>query len=124
MTREQTQKPPHARRSKRAMPMQMRVEEGEKDVLLVSLTGSKSQDIQEDVMAKGSGLSRGDKRRNAKLARLRELVPAVNAIMAIDLADEKQAIVVTDHDSQVLARRRVKAKAWRLGPVLEWARQQ
>lgn len=96
----------------------------EEDVLLVSLTGSKSQYIQEDVMVQGSGLSRGDKRRNAKLARLRELVPVDKAIMAIDLADEKQAVVVTDHDSRVLARRRVKAKAWLLGPVLEWARQQ
>lgn len=103
--------------------MQMRVDEGEKDALLVSLTGLETQYIQEDVMVQGSDLSRGDKRRNAKLARLRELVPAGNAIAAIDLADEKQAVVVTDHDSRVLARRRVKAKTWRLGPVLEWARQ-
>ena len=73
-------------------------------------------------MIQGNGLSRGDKRRNAQLARLRELVPVDNAIVGIDLADEKQAIVLTNHDSQVLARRRVKAKAWRLGPVLEWAR--
>lgn len=75
-------------------------------------------------MTQGSSLSRGDKRRNARLAQLRGLVPVGNAIMGIDLADEKQAVVVTDHDSRVLARRRVKAKAWRLGPVLEWARQQ
>ena len=65
---------------------------------------------------------RGDRRRNAQLSRLRELVPVDNAIVGIDLADEKQAIVLTNHDSQVLARRRVKAKAWRLGPVLDWAR--
>jgi hypothetical protein len=32
--------------------------------------------------------------------------------------------VLTDHDSRVLARRRVRAKTWRLGPVLAWARQQ
>jgi transposase len=100
------------------MPMSV----DEKDVLLVSLTGSKSQDIEEDVMTQGSGLSRGDKRRNVRLARLRGLVPACNAIVGIDLADEKQAVVVADHDSRVLARRRVKAKAWRLGPVLGWAR--
>jgi transposase len=31
--------------------------------------------------------------------------------------------VVTDHDSQVLARRQVKAKATELGPVLAGARQ-
>ena len=64
-------------------------------------------------------MSRGDKRRNAKLARLRELVPADNAILGIDLADEKQALVLADHDSRVLARQRVKAKAWDLGPVLD-----
>jgi hypothetical protein len=105
------------------MPMKTRVDAADEDALLVSLTGLKSQYIQEDVMVESSGLSRGDKRRNAKLARLRELVPAANAIVAIDLADEKQVAVVTDHDSRVLARRRVKAKVWRLGPVLEWARQ-
>lgn len=87
----------------------------EQDVLLVSLTGLVSQNSQEDVVTQGSGLSRGDKRRNDRLARLRGLVPAGNAIVGIDLADEKQVIVVTDHDSRVLARRRVRAKAWRLG---------
>jgi transposase len=102
----------------------MRVDEGAEDVLLMSLTGLVSQNSQEDVVVQASGLSRGDKRRNEKLARLRGLVPVGNAIMGIDLADEKQVAVVTDHDSRVLARRRVKAKAWRLGPVLEWARQQ
>ncbi len=104
--------------------MLMRVDEAEKDVLLVSLTGLESQYIQEDVVVQGSGLSRGDKRRNAKLAQLRVLVPTSNAILAIDLADEKQAVVLTDHDSRVLVRRMVKARAWRLGPVLTWARQE
>lgn len=73
-------------------------------------------------MIQGSGLSRGDRRRNARLARLRELVPVENAIVSFDLADEKQAVVVANHDSQVLARKRVKAKTWQLGPVLDWAR--
>ena len=112
---------PVSRRSKRAMPMKMRVDAGDKDVLLMSLTGLVSQNSQEDVVVQGSGLSRGDKRRNAKLARLRELVPTDNAILGIDLADEKQAIVLTGHDSQVLVRMRVNVKAWRLAPVLEWA---
>ena len=98
-----------------------RVGEEIEDVLLMSLTGLSPNDIEEDVVSKGSGLSRGDKRRNAKLAELRVLVPAANAIVAVDLADEKQAVVVTDHDSQVLDRRTVKAQVWDLGPVLEWA---
>jgi transposase len=96
----------------------------EKDVLLVSFMGLVSHNNQEDVVIQGSGLSRGDKRRNDKLVRSRELVPADNAIVGIDLADEKQVVVLTDHDSRVLARRRVKAKAWELGPVLAWAREQ
>jgi transposase len=91
------------------------------DVLLLSLTGSNPNDSEEDVVSKASGLSRGDKRRNAKLAELRRLVPVDHAIVAIDLADAKQAVVVCDHDSQVLARKTVKIKAWDLGPALEWA---
>jgi transposase len=101
--------------------MPLRVDEEDGDVLLVSLTGLVSQNSEEDVVVQGSGLSRGDKRRNARLARLRELVPVSNAIVAIDLADKKQAVVVCDHDSQVLARKTVKARAWELGPVLDWA---
>ena len=66
-------------------------------------------------MGNGSGLSRGDRNRNARLARLRELVPLSNAIVGIDLADDTQAAVVTDHDSRVIARRRVRARAWELG---------
>ena len=72
-------------------------------------------------MNDGSGLSRGDRNRNARLARLRELVPLSNAIVGIDLADDKQAAVVTDHDSRVIARRRVSARAWELGELLDWA---
>ena len=72
-------------------------------------------------MSNGSGLSRGDRNRNARLARLRELVPLSNAIVGIDLADDTQAAVVTDHDSRVIARRRVSARAWELGELLDWA---
>ena len=61
----------------------------------MSFTGLVSQNSQEDVVVQGSGLSRGDKRRNERLARLRGLVPTDNAIVGIDLADEKQALVVT-----------------------------
>ena len=38
-------------------------------------------------MGNGSGVSRGDRNRNARLARLRALVPVTNAIVGIDLAD-------------------------------------
>ena len=40
-------------------------------------------------MAHGSGVSRGDRNRNARLERLRALVPATNAIVGIDLAGKK-----------------------------------
>jgi hypothetical protein len=42
---------------------------------------------------------------NARLARLRVLVPVTNAIVGVDLADGKQVVVFTDHGSKVLARR-------------------
>ena len=104
--------------------MPLRVDEVDSDVLLLSLKGLVSQNSEEDVVIQGNGLSRGDKRRNAMLARMRELVPVQNAIVGFDLADAMQAVVLTDHDSRVLARRRVKVKAWELGPVLVWAREQ
>jgi transposase len=72
-------------------------------------------------MTHGNGVSRGDRNRNAKLARLREFVPLTNAIVAIDLADRKQMVVVTDHDSKVLARRTFRCRAWDLGVALDWA---
>src|SRR4051794_6747675 len=72
-------------------------------------------------MANGNGVSRGDRNRNARLARLRELVPLENAIVGIDLADKKQMVVVTDHDSRVLARRTFRCRAWDLGVALDWA---
>jgi transposase len=69
----------------------------------------------------GSGLSRGDRNRNARLARLRELVPLRNAIAGLDLAGDTRAAVVTDHDSRVIAGRRVSARAWELGEVRDGA---
>ena len=51
-------------------------------------------------MGNGGGVSRGDRNRNAGLERLRALVPVTNAIVGIDLADDTQAAVVTDHDSR------------------------
>jgi transposase len=68
-----------------------------------------------------SGVSRGDRNRNARLARLREAVPLSNAIVGIDLADRKQMVVVTDHESRVLARRTFRRRAWELDAALDWA---
>jgi transposase len=59
--------------------------------------------------------------RNARPARLRVLVPVTNAIVGIDLADAKQMVVVTDHDSKVLARKTFRCRAWDLGAALDWA---
>ena len=42
-------------------------------------------------------------------------------MIGIDLADEKQALAVIDHDVRVLARKTVRVKAFRLGPALDWA---
>jgi transposase len=72
-------------------------------------------------MTNGSGVSRGDRNRNARLARLRELVSVSNAIVGIDLADRKQMVVVCDHDSKVLARKTFRCRAWDLGVALDWA---
>ena len=69
----------------------------------------------------GSGVSRGDRNRNGRLTRLRALVPVTNAIVGIDLADQKQMVVVTDHDSKVLARKTFKCHAWDLGAALDGA---
>jgi transposase len=94
-----------------------------KDVLLAHDTGLVSQCIQleEDVLGQGTGLSAADLRRNARLGVLRELVPTTNAVLAIDLADERQHAVLCDHDSRVIKRWKVTAKSWQLGGLLDRA---
>jgi hypothetical protein len=72
-------------------------------------------------MVNGNGVSRGDRNRNARLARLRQLVRPEYAIVGIDLPDRRQMVVVTDHDSSVLARRTFRCRAWDLGVALDWA---
>jgi hypothetical protein len=72
-------------------------------------------------MSKGSGITRGDRRRNAKKARLRALVPPGNAVAGLDLSEKKQALAVTGADGQVLARRSPQVSAHELGPYLDWA---
>jgi|GEM_PF-295228 len=92
------------------------------DVLLPQDSGLVSQCVmEEDVMGQGTRLSAADRRRNARLARLRELVPTGNAILGIDLADDRQYAVLCDHDSRVLKRWTVTGKAWQLGRLLDRA---
>jgi transposase len=71
-------------------------------------------------MAHANQLSRGDVRRNARLERLRGVVGCDRAVLAVDLADDKQAVVVCDHDSRVLARRTWRCRPWRLDRALGW----
>ena len=65
-------------------------------------------------------LSRGDRRRNDKLVRLRAVVTRQTAVLAFDLAADKQVCALADQDSRVLARRTVKAKAWQLAEAVQW----
>jgi hypothetical protein len=62
---------------------------------------------------------RGDRNRNVRLGRLRELARLENTIVGIDLADRKQMVVVYDHDSKVLARRTFRYRVWDLGFALD-----
>jgi len=85
------------------------------------LSGLVSHRRRRTFVGNASGISRGDRNRNARLAGLRELVPVQNAIVGIDLADKKQMVVVCDHDSRVVARRTFQCRAWDLGRALVWA---
>lgn len=72
-------------------------------------------------MPNGRALTRGDRRRNEKLSRLRSIVRRDLGVLAVDLASAKQAAVLTDHDSVVLARRMFLGDAWVIDDVLDWA---
>jgi len=69
----------------------------------------------------GGRLSRGDRRRNEKLRRLREAVPVDVAILAVDLAKAKQVVVVTGPGHQVLARRTFVCSPWGIDQMIEFA---
>lgn len=75
-------------------------------------------------MSNGRRLSRGDNRRNARIGRLREVLPREHAVLALDLADDKQVFALTDHDSKVLARRTVRCRPWQLAEAISWGQQQ
>jgi transposase len=77
--------------------------------------------IEEDAVANSMALSRGDRRRNHKLARLREVVRPEVAILAIDLASAKQAVVVANHDSMILGRRMFEGSPWSIDAIVAWA---
>ena len=66
-------------------------------------------------------LTRGDRRRNEKLTRLRSIIRPDLAIVGIDLASAKQAAVVADHDSLTLGRRMFDGDPWVIDEILEWA---
>jgi transposase len=69
----------------------------------------------------GGKLTRGDRRRNERLGRLRSLVRRDFAVLGVDLASGKQAAAVCDHDSRVLARRMFTGDAWVIEEILDWA---
>ncbi|HEX6452819.1 MAG TPA: transposase, partial [Trebonia sp.] len=72
-------------------------------------------------MGKGSGVSRTDRRRNARKAFLRGLVPRDGVVLGIDLGEDKQALALVDHDVQVLWRKSARVKAHQLGPLIDAA---
>lgn len=72
-------------------------------------------------MSNRRALTRGDRRRNEKLARLRSIVRPELAIVGIDLASAKQAAAVTDHDSITLGRRMFEGDPWVIDDILDWA---
>lgn len=72
-------------------------------------------------MSKGSGISRSERRRNARRERLRGLLPRDGAVVGIDLGEEKQALVVVDHDVRVVWRKTARVRAHRLGEALDLA---
>lgn len=75
-------------------------------------------------MSNSRRISRGDKRRNARLGRLRQMLPREHAVLALDLASDKQVFALTDHDSKVLARRTVRCRPWQLAESIAWGRGQ
>ncbi len=56
-----------------------------------------------------------------KLIRLRSIVRADLAVVGVDLASAKQAVVVADHDSITLGRRMFDGDAWVIDDIVDWA---
>jgi transposase len=72
-------------------------------------------------VSKGSGVSRSERRRNARKERLRGILPRDGAVIGIDLGEGKQALVVADHDGRVAWRKTARVRAHELGDVLDLA---
>lgn len=70
---------------------------------------------------RSNGITRGDANRNTRLGTLRAVLPRDHAVLGIDLAQSRQAAVLVDHDSRVLARWRPRCSPWQLGDLLERA---
>jgi hypothetical protein len=68
-----------------------------------------------------SRLTRGDERRNIRLARLRAVVRPDLAIVGVDLASERQAAAVCDHESAVLGKKMFTGSPWTIDEILDWA---
>lgn len=66
----------------------------------------------------------GEVARSGRAGRAGVTGPRARVATGIDRADRKQAAALTDHDSRVLARRRVVCRAWQLGPLLDWVLEQ
>jgi transposase len=58
------------------------------------------------------------------LSLLRSVISRETAVVAFDLAADKQVCAVTDPDSRVLARRTVRCKAWQLDEAIAWGVEQ
>jgi transposase len=83
--------------------------------------GSDQATSEEVDVPNGNVLTRGDRRRNEKLSRLRSIVRRDFAVLGVDLASAKQAAVLTDHDSVVIGRRMFTGDAWVIDDILDWA---
>jgi transposase len=70
-------------------------------------------------VSKGSGLTRGDVRRNARKAALRALVPYANVVLGLDLGEKKHAMVLADRDGRALWRRSPQVRGHELGRYLD-----
>jgi transposase len=70
-------------------------------------------------VAKRSGLTRGDRRRNNRIEALRAVVRPDRAILSIDLGEDKQMATLMDHEGRVLGRKTTKAKAHALAAMLD-----